>query len=190
MKDVIIVDKATRKGIKKEVERFTGRPVDVFKLPKQRKGETDSQYFYHVYQLNKGFFGRELEGRASQSAKNYKAFLMEAEARKVNFRMGAREAALNAVKSRWMSGEEVARQNIIEGLKSHGLFGRFRNMTRDERGRFTKFDLSKLSFDSETGMYAYGDVRMGWHYSKGEGVRFEMTRNGVGMSMEFEDEHE
>lgn len=50
---------------------------------------------------------------------------------------------------------EIAGENVINALKKYGKYQTFRGLTRDEKGRYTKLDRTKLKWDKETGMYIY-----------------------------------
>ena len=50
---------------------------------------------------------------------------------------------------------DIMKENAIQGLKSWDLYRDFRNLTRDEKGRFTKVDYSKLKWDRESNRYVY-----------------------------------
>lgn len=53
--------------------------------------------------------------------------------------------------------EETAKSNVIEAMKNFDVYQEFRNLTRDEKGRFTKVDMSKLKWDRDSQSYIYND---------------------------------
>lgn len=53
--------------------------------------------------------------------------------------------------------EETAKSNVIEAMKNFDTYQEFRNLTRDEKGRFTKVDMSKLEWDRDSQSYIYNN---------------------------------
>lgn len=53
--------------------------------------------------------------------------------------------------------EETAKSNVIEAMKNFDTYQEFRNLTRDEKGRFTKVDMSKLKWDRDSQSYIYNN---------------------------------
>lgn len=183
MRDVVFIKRSTKKAIDREKAKYAGKDVDFFVIKKKRAGESERQYYSRIFKSNRKFFKRPGEGRAFDAPDNGTAFRIEAEARKTLKGLTPEEAVKNAVRSRWMSGEEVARSNAIEALKEQVMpsgktaWQELREATK-VKGRYTKFDVSKLSYDSLNGMYAYGGTKFGWHYKKGAGNQFAMWRAG------------
>lgn len=183
MRDVIFIRRSSKKAIEREKAKYAGKDVDFFVIKKKKAGESERQYYSRIYKSNRKFFKRQGEGRAFAAPDSGTAFRMESEARKALRNLSPEEAVKNAVRSRWMSGEEVARSNAIEALREKVMpsgktaWKEFREMTK-VKGRYAKFDVSKLGYDQLQGVYTYGDVRFGWRYKKGEGTKFEMWRVG------------
>lgn len=53
--------------------------------------------------------------------------------------------------------EETAKSNVIEAMKNFDTYQEFRNLTRDEKGRFTRVDMSKLVWDRDSQSYIYNN---------------------------------
>lgn len=53
--------------------------------------------------------------------------------------------------------EEMAKSNVIEAMKNFDTYQEFRNLTRDEKGRFTRVDMSKLVWDRDSQSYIYNN---------------------------------
>lgn len=53
--------------------------------------------------------------------------------------------------------EETAKSNVIEAMKNFDVYQEFRNLTRDEKGRFTRVDMSKLEWDRDSQSYIYNN---------------------------------
>lgn len=157
---------------------------EAFVLPKKKVNESFSKYVSRVYRANKDFFQkRPFYGRATdaESKRDYQSFKHEVESRGKTLGMGTESAILNTVRSDYMSGEQVARMNAIQGLKDSGNWRKFREMTK-VKGRYTKFDMSQLSWSTQEGGYSYkiGDrkVFFGWiRTGKGSPTHFEMWEN-------------
>lgn len=184
-KEIKIVYRATKKGLKSAKKmRASDEECTTFIMPKKRKSERNSDYLRRVYRLNEDFFERPLEGRAFGAGHTLQAFKQEVYERMDEFHLkDISKAAIISVRSKWMSGEEVAHINAIEGLKSQivdyregkdgeqipvSAYDKLRMSLRDEHHRFRKFDVSKLDWNEDDQAYEYEDFRFGWSRSKGK----------------------
>lgn len=51
--------------------------------------------------------------------------------------------------------------NVIKAIKSYGRFQQFREMMKDERGRYTRYDPTKLKYNRKDNSYIYdGRIRI------------------------------
>lgn len=174
MKDVLFVKKSKNKKGYKRKPKIKSDKFDVFYYREKRKGESERDYARSIYRQNKEFFQREFTGRAEGAPRTFKAFYEEYKARKTLFGNADSEAVLNSIRSKYMSGAEVWRANAIKALKSTGHWKEFRELTK-ERGRYTSFDISKLSYNEGAEYFIYdGKVAFGFFYEKGVGLRFDM----------------
>ena len=49
--------------------------------------------------------------------------------------------------------KELAHQNLVESMKHFGQYQKFRELTKDAKGRYTKFDPNKVEY--KEGYYLY-----------------------------------
>lgn len=174
MRDVKIIRVRSMKSARRQREKATLEGADAFIVPKKKVKETYSHYVRRVYNANKDFFQkREFTGRAVESneKRDYKHFKQEVTTRGTALGLGTEQAVLNAVRSNYMSGEQVARMNAIQGLKEAGQWKEFREMTK-VGGRYTKFDMSKMTWSTQEQSYVYEvggkKVYFGWVRTKGK----------------------
>lgn len=191
MKDVVFVKRSKRMkgGISRQTakERKAGiggeGDFDRFYYRDRRKGERVYDYAKSIYKANQGFFqGREFTGRAEGTPRTFKAFYDEFRARKEAFGLSDSESVLNSVRSRYMSGAEVWRQNAIEGLKEAGKWKAFREATK-KGGRYQRFDISKLEYNESTETFSYGglvEFRFGRSSDKGSALQLTMWKKAGG----------
>lgn len=50
---------------------------------------------------------------------------------------------------------EIFQENVVKALKNYGSYQRFREMTKDSKGHYTKFDPSKLAYNRKDNSYIY-----------------------------------
>lgn len=162
--------KERKEGIKEDGD------FDRFYYRDRRKGERIYDYAKSIYKANQGFFqGREFTGRAEGTPRTFKAFYDEFRARKEAFGLSDSESVLNSVRSRYMSGAEVWRQNAIEGLKEAGKWKEFREMTK-KGGRYQRFDISKLEYSQASDTFSYdGTVNFRFGRSSDKGSHLQLT---------------
>lgn len=189
MKDVVFVKRSVRMkgGISRQTakERKAGikaeEDFDRFYYRDRRKGERVYDYAKSIYKANQGFFqGREFTGRAEGTPRTFKAFYDEFRARKEAFGLSDSESVLNSVRSRYMSGAEVWRQNAIEGLKEAGKWKEFREATK-KGGRYQRFDISKLEYNQASDTFSYDGMvnfRFGRSSDKGSALQLTMWKSG------------
>ena len=189
MKDVVFVKRSRymKGGISRQTakERQAGVKAegdfDRFYYRDRRKGERVYDYAKSIYKANQGFFqGREFTGRAEGTPRTFKAFYDEFRARKEAFGLSDSESVLNSVRSRYMSGAEVWRQNAIEGLKEEGKWKEFREATK-KGGRYQRFDISKLEYNQASDTFSYDGMvncRFGRSSDKGSALQLTMWKSG------------
>lgn len=189
MKDVVFVKRSRRMkgGISRQTakERKAGikedGDFDRFYYRDRRKGERVYDYAKSIYKANQSFFqGREFTGRAEGTPRTFKAFYDEFRARKEAFGLSDSESVLNSVRSRYMSGAEVWRQNAIEGLKEAGKWKEFREATK-KGGRYQRFDISKLEYNEASETFSYDGMvnfRFGRSSDKGSALQLTMWKSG------------
>lgn len=51
--------------------------------------------------------------------------------------------------------KETAKSNAIQAVINFDKYQEFRNLTRDEKGRFTRVDMDKLDWDEDSESYIY-----------------------------------
>lgn len=167
--------KERKEGVKEDGD------FDRFYYRDRRKGERVYDYAKSIYKANQGFFqGREFTGRAEGTPRTFKAFYDEFRARKEAFGLSDSESVLNSVRSRYMSGAEVWRQNAIKGLKEAGKWKEFREMTK-KGGRYQRFDISKLEYNQASDAFSYDGVvnfRFGRSSDKGSPLQLTMWKTG------------
>lgn len=189
MRDVVFVKRSRymKGGISRETEkdRREGRKADEdfdrFFYRDRRKGERSYDYAKSIYKANEAFFqGREFSGRAEGAPRTFEGFYDEFKARRKALGLSDSESVLNAVRSRYMSGAEVWRQNAIEGLKEAGKWKEFRELTK-KGGRYQKFDISKLGYDKHTDTFSYDgmvEFRFGRSSDRGSALQLTMWKIG------------
>ena len=189
MKDVVFVKRSRymKGGISRQTakERKAGlkaeEDFDRFYYRDRRKGERVYDYAKSIYKANQSFFqGREFTGRAEGTPRTFKAFYDEFRARKEAFGLSDSESILNSVRSRYMSGAEVWRQNAIEGLKEAGKWKEFREATK-KGGRYQRFDISKLEYNQASDTFSYDGMvnfRFGRSSDKGSALQLTMWKSG------------
>lgn len=204
MKDVVFVKRSRRMkgGISRQTakERKEGikkdGDFDLFYYRDRRKRERVYDYAKSIYKANQGFFqGREFTGRAIGTPRTFKAFYDEFRGRKKAFGLSDSEAVLNSVRSRYMSGAEVWRQNAIAALKSSDagfrkakdgtmkritMWDEFREMTK-KGGRYQRFDISKLEYNKASDTFSYDGMvnfRFGRSSDKGSALQLTMWKSG------------
>lgn len=82
------------------------------------------------------------------------AVLSNKEVKEVNIRQAV--TLLSRAKA-FTPYEETAKRNVIEAMKNFDTYQEFRNLTRDEKGRFTRVDMSKLVWDRDSQSYIYNN---------------------------------
>lgn len=122
-----------------------------FKTPKSKKGMTEREYLKSVFYRNKKeivkVFGKD---------KPLEKFINNIEAQKVVGNLTTRQALDKLAKSEaFTPAGDRLKENIQSALKKYGKLKEFKSLIRDEKGRFTKFDESKLKWDKESHMYIY-----------------------------------
>lgn len=123
-----------------------------FKTPKSMKGMTEREYLKSVFYRNRkeiiAVFGKD---------KPLQKFINNVQAQKIVGGGLSTKQALNKLantESFTPEGERL-KTNLQEGLKSHDKLKEFKNLIRDEKGRFQKFDEKKLVWDRDLNMYVY-----------------------------------
>lgn len=189
MKDVVFVKRSRymKGGISRQTAKEKKASIkaeedfDRFYYRDRRKGERVYDYAKSIYKANQGFFqGREFTGRAEGTPRTFKAFYDEFRARKEAFGLSDSESVLNSVRSRYMSGAEVWRQNAIEGLKEAGKWKEFREATK-KGGRYQRFDISKLEYNQASDTFSYDGMvnfRFGRSSDKGSALQLTMWKSG------------
>lgn len=189
MKDVVFVKRSRymKGGISRQTAKERKASIkaeedfDRFYYRDRRKGERVYDYAKSIYKANQGFFqGREFTGRAEGTPRTFKAFYDEFRARKEAFGLSDSESVLNSVRSRYMSGAEVWRQNAIEGLKEAGKWKEFREATK-KGGRYQRFDISKLEYNQASDTFSYDGMvnfRFGRSSDKGSALQLTMWKSG------------
>lgn len=116
--------------------------------------KNDLTYIQAVYKNNKQLIDEKNEGISLPSNKVFKQDVLDyMEVQNIS----VTKAIGKVLRSRkYLSVAELSKQNLIQGLKSQGLYKEFRELTK-ERGRYTKFDENKLQYRGE-GIYQYGNV--------------------------------
>lgn len=122
-----------------------------FKTPKSKKGMTDREYLKSVFYRNRKEIV-EVFGKETPMQK----FINNIEAQKVIGNLTTRQALNKLAKSEAFTPTvNRLKENIQSALKKYGRAKEFKNLIKDERGRFTKFDTEKLVWDKHSGMYIY-----------------------------------
>lgn len=110
--------------------------------------------------MNKRYFQKQEEfmndERTSETpTDSYAFFKEEVLGRKSGFKLDIKEAVKNTVRSKYISYAEMAKMNLLEGMKKNKeLWKRFRETTK-VGGKYQKFDLDNIQFDPDTGAYTY-----------------------------------
>lgn len=122
-----------------------------FNLPKSRKGMSERQYLKSVFYRNK----KEIV-RVFGKDKPLEKFINNIEAQKVIDNSTTRQALNKLAKSEAFTpvGDRL-KENLQTALKKYGKAKEFKNLIRDEKGHFAKFDREKLKWDRDAGLYVY-----------------------------------
>lgn len=111
-----------------------------FKTPKSKKGMSDREYLKSVFYRNRKEIV-EVFGKETPMQK----FINNIEAQKVIGNLTTRQALNKLAKSEAFTPTvNRLKENIQSALKKYGRAKEFKNLIKDERGRFTKFDTEKL----------------------------------------------
>ena len=121
-----------------------------FKKGRRKDFKTDTAFLKDVYQKN---LGRLPAGETESK------FVANVIAHKVTYKTNI-TGALNiyARNREYTPYEELAVDNIMSGLKKHGMFKKFKTMIRDRSNKFRAFDPKKLSWDASQKVYIYDNT--------------------------------
>ena len=121
--------------------------------------KTDSTYIQAVYRNNKMLIDEKNEGIPIASSRVFKQDVLDY---MEQHHTTVTKAVGKVLRSRKYLGlAELSKQNLVEGMKTSGVYKQFRELTKDENGRYAKFDYNKLQYKGD-GVYAYGSI---WIYT-------------------------
>lgn len=138
---------------------------------KRKDFKTQDQYLDYIFEQNRSklteVFGVNARERFKGSVQSYKI------AYDTNI-----TGALKKLENTKAFTPEVERlkSNMWQSLKSYKAVSKFQQLTRDKKGKFTKFDTSKLVWDRETKSYIYDNrVMISFNNSPQQIVLFDLT---------------
>lgn len=129
-------------------------------MPTHRKGESDSHYARRAFKMNEKYFEAQKEHMnddrtVGTPTDSYRFFKEETMMRQGKFHLSLEDAIKNTVRSNYISYAEMARMNLLEGMKKDKeLWKQFREAIK-VGGKYQKFDLDNIEFDPGTGAYTY-----------------------------------
>lgn len=123
---------------------------------KKKKGaykNTDA-WLEAIYRNNKATIESALQGTKIGAKKTFKNIFKELVKEGVTPVKAINTIARSTL---FTSREERLKQNFYTGLKAdeHGAYKRFRELTKNVQGKYTKFDPNKLRYDSHSKGYIY-----------------------------------
>lgn len=122
-----------------------------FKLPKSMKNyKTERDYLKSVFYRN-----REAIVEAFGKEKPMEKFIKSVQARKTIYKFSTKQALKNLQNTQAFTPVSDRFRDIVMGdLKKFGKLKEFKNLIKDDRGKFQKFDRSKLFYEG-SGYYTY-----------------------------------
>ena len=147
-------------------------------VKKRKDFKTQDQYLDYIFEQNRSklteVFGTNARERFKGSVESYKI------AYDTNI-----TGALKKLENTKAFTPEVERlkSNMWQSLKNYKAVSKFQQLTRDKKGKFTKFDTSKLVWNRENKSYIYDNrVMISFNNSPQQIVLFDLS---TGNSYEF-----
>ena len=140
-------------------------------VKKRKDFKTQDQYLDYIFDQNISKLTEVYETNAREKFKG------QVESYKIAYDTNIAGALKKLANKKAFTPEvERLKSNMWQSLKSYKAVNTFQQLTRDKKGKFTKFDTSKLVWDRENRVYVYDNrVSISFNNSPQQIVLFDLS---------------